>query len=108
RSAPRWRCNSRPYRARDFGLISGSRRSPTPTRSPRKSGPRLREQDEGQIEIGVSMQDLTLPAARAERDGLADRTDVLDKVGVLRTLPDDMHALTPMVADFYGVGLEAV
>ncbi|MGB3602759.1 MAG: phage antirepressor KilAC domain-containing protein [Gordonia sp. (in: high G+C Gram-positive bacteria)] len=54
------------------------------------------------------MQDLTLPAARTERDQLAGRTDVLDKVGVLRTLPDDMNALTPMVAEFYGVGLEAV
>ncbi|MBF6411006.1 GIY-YIG nuclease family protein [Nocardia farcinica] len=36
------------------------------------------------------MTDLTLAGARAERDALANRTDVLDKVGVLRTLPDDM------------------
>lgn len=32
--------------------------------------------------------DLTLPSARSERNALADRTDVLNKVGVLRTLPD--------------------
>lgn len=54
------------------------------------------------------MQDLTAPAARGERDQLATRTDVLDKVGVLATLPDDMHVLTPMVAEFYGVGVEAI
>ncbi|TDK97446.1 hypothetical protein EI067_10260 [Mycobacterium paragordonae] len=47
--------------------------------------------------------DLTLPAARAERDALADRTDVIDRVGVLRCLPDDIHATTPMVAEFYKV-----
>lgn len=34
--------------------------------------------------------------------------DVLDKVGVLRCLPDDMHVTTDMVAEFYQVGLEAV
>jgi hypothetical protein len=54
------------------------------------------------------MTDLTLAAARAERDSLATRTDVLDKVGVLRTLPDDMHVTTEMVAEFYEVGIETV
>lgn len=54
------------------------------------------------------MTDLTLAAARAERDALASRTDVLDKVGVLRTLPDDMHVTTEMAAEFYGVGIEAI
>lgn len=54
------------------------------------------------------MSDLTLPAARDERDRLATRTDVLDKVGVLRTLPDDMHVTTPMVAEFYNVTVEVV
>ncbi|MYV26344.1 hypothetical protein GQ649_03920 [Rhodococcus sp. DSM 6344] len=49
------------------------------------------------------MTDLTAPAERDKRDELATRTDVLDKVGVLRTLPDDMHVLTEMVADFYEV-----
>lgn len=54
------------------------------------------------------MSDLTLPAARAERDQLADRTDVIDKVGVLRCLPDDTHATTEMVAEFYEVPRETV
>lgn len=54
------------------------------------------------------MTDLTMAAAREERDSLAARTDVLDKVGVLRTLPDDMHVTTEMAAEFYGVGLEAI
>lgn len=52
--------------------------------------------------------DLTLASARDERDALASRTDVLDKVGVLRTLPDGMHVTTDMVAEFYGVDREAV
>lgn len=54
------------------------------------------------------MSDLTLPDARDERDQLADRTDVIDKVGVLRCLPDDMHATTAMVAQFYEVDREAL
>lgn len=52
--------------------------------------------------------DLTDTAARAERDRLADRTDVLDKVGVLRCLPDDMHATTDMVAEFYEVPVKTI
>lgn len=52
--------------------------------------------------------DLTLPDARTERDRLADRTDVLDRIGTLRTLPDDMHVMTQQVADFYEVDREAV
>ena len=54
------------------------------------------------------MNDLTLATARAERDALADRTDVLDKVGVLRTLPDDMHAMTEQVAAYYEVSPEVI
>lgn len=52
--------------------------------------------------------DLTLMGARSERDDLIDRTDVLDKVGVLRCLPDDMHATTDMVATFYQVDRETI
>ncbi|MEV5394413.1 hypothetical protein AB0K56_29210, partial [Nocardia farcinica] len=52
--------------------------------------------------------DLTTPDARSRRDALAARVDVLDKVGVLRTLPDDMHVTTDMVADFYEVDRETV
>lgn len=47
--------------------------------------------------------DLTLVTARADRDELVARTDVLDKVGALRTLPDDMHVQTAEVASFYEV-----
>lgn len=54
------------------------------------------------------MSDLTVPEARDKRNSLASRTDVLDKVGVLATLPDDMHATTEMVATFYEVGIEAI
>ena len=54
------------------------------------------------------MQDLTVAAARTERDQLAARTDVLDKVGALRTLPDDMHVMTEQVAAFYDVDREAI
>jgi hypothetical protein len=52
--------------------------------------------------------DLTLATARAERDALADRTDVLDRVGVLRMLPDDVHVTTAMVAEFYQVDRETI
>ncbi|MBZ4500145.1 phage antirepressor KilAC domain-containing protein [Mycobacterium avium subsp. hominissuis] len=52
--------------------------------------------------------DLTDNRARADRDRLASRTDVLDKVGVLRTLPDDMHVTTDMVAAFYQVDAPTV
>lgn len=52
--------------------------------------------------------DLTLTSAREERDALASRTDVLDKVKVLRTLPDDMHVTTEMVAEFYEVPKETI
>ncbi len=52
--------------------------------------------------------DLTLASSRADRDALAARTDVLDKVKVLRTLPDDMHVTTDMVAEFYEVDREAI
>ncbi|WP_334023928.1 phage antirepressor KilAC domain-containing protein [Nocardia terpenica] len=52
--------------------------------------------------------DLTVASARAERDALAPRTDVLDKVGVLRTLPGDLHVTTDMVAEFYQVPVGTV
>lgn len=52
--------------------------------------------------------DLTDTAARAERDQLADRTDVLDKVGVLRMLPDGMNVTTDMVAEFFEAPIETI
>jgi hypothetical protein len=54
------------------------------------------------------MSDLTLPSAKAERDSLADRTDVLNKVGVLAMLPDDMHVTTTEAARFYEVDIESI
>lgn len=54
------------------------------------------------------MTDLTAPNARAERDSLADRTDVLDKVKVLSLLPDDMHATAEQVATYFEVGVETI
>ena len=54
------------------------------------------------------MSDLTVPEARSQRDSLAARVDVLDKVGKLATLPDDMHVTTDMVATFYEVDADAV
>lgn len=47
--------------------------------------------------------DLTLTSARADRDQLATRVDVLNKVGVLATLPGNTFLSTPLVADFYKV-----
>jgi phage antirepressor YoqD-like protein len=52
--------------------------------------------------------DLTSAAGRAERDRLAARTAVLDKVGVLQTLPDDMHITTDMAAEFYEVSADSI
>ncbi|WP_415395157.1 phage antirepressor KilAC domain-containing protein [Rhodococcus globerulus] len=54
------------------------------------------------------MTDLTAPSARAERDSLATRTEVLDKVKVLSLLPDDMHATTEQVATYFEVGIETI
>lgn len=56
----------------------------------------------------ITTVDLTDTRARAERDHLATRVDVLDKVGVLRTLPDDMHVTTTEAAAFYEVDVELV
>lgn len=52
--------------------------------------------------------DLTLPAARSQRDALADRTEVLNKVGALRMLPGNTWVNTEMVASFYDVDMETV
>ncbi|AJA43346.1 antirepressor [Mycobacterium phage Sbash] len=52
--------------------------------------------------------DLTDADARSKRDQLVGRVDVIDKVGVLRCLPGDVHATTDMVAEFYEVPRETV
>jgi phage antirepressor YoqD-like protein len=52
--------------------------------------------------------DLTLPSARAERDALANRTDVLRRIRAFCALPEDTHITTDLVARFYGAGVEAI
>ncbi|MBM4686405.1 hypothetical protein GS532_22285 [Rhodococcus hoagii] len=54
------------------------------------------------------MSDLTLPDAREQRNSLASRTDVLDKVGALRQYPNDMHAGIDHVANFFEVHVDAI
>lgn len=56
----------------------------------------------------MTSTDLTLLDARADRDELVGCTEVLDKVGVLRTLPDDLHLTTDMVAEFYEVPVKTI
>lgn len=52
--------------------------------------------------------DLTLPAARIERDQLASHTDVLRRVKAFCQLPTDTHIPTELVARFYGVPVDTV
>lgn len=54
------------------------------------------------------MTDLTAPQSKLERDALAGRVDALDKVKILATLPDDMHATTEQVANYFEVEIESV
>lgn len=42
------------------------------------------------------------------RAATVGRTDVLDKVKILTTLPDDLHVTTEMVADYFEVGVETI
>lgn len=49
-----------------------------------------------------------LVESQAERARHAGRTDVLDKVKALTLLPDDMHADTSGVADYYEVGRKTI
>jgi len=46
--------------------------------------------------------------SRTMRGSLVGRTEALDKVKALRLLPDGVHVTTRMVADYFGVGTEAV
>lgn len=80
---------------------------------PRLTADEYAELEASIVEHGVQVpivmsSDLTLASARADRDALADRTDVLDKVGVLRMLPDDAHVTTDAVASFYEVPTKTI
>ncbi|WP_405967526.1 restriction endonuclease [Streptomyces sp. NBC_00015] len=46
--------------------------------------------------------------SKSLRDGVLERTDVLDRVKALSLLPDGMHVTTAMVAAYFDVGLEAI
>lgn len=52
--------------------------------------------------------ELALTESRTMRAATVDRTDVLDKVKALLTLPDGLHLTTEMVADYYEVGVDAI
>ncbi|GGR74432.1 hypothetical protein GCM10010269_11860 [Streptomyces humidus] len=49
-----------------------------------------------------------LVESRSLRDGVLERTDVLDRVKALSLLPDGLHVTTAMVAAYFGVTNEAV
>jgi Holliday junction resolvase-like predicted endonuclease len=46
--------------------------------------------------------------SKSLRDGVLERTDVLDRVKVLSLLPDGMHVTTAMVAAYFDVAVEAL
>lgn len=52
--------------------------------------------------------DLTTQSARSQRDSLASRTEVLDKVKALSLLPDDLHATTEQVATYFEVDADTI
>lgn len=54
------------------------------------------------------MTDLTAPQSKVERDALAGRVDVLDKVKVLTLLSDDTHVTIDMAAAFYDIPVDNV
>ncbi|MCD2153439.1 hypothetical protein LQL77_06910 [Rhodococcus cerastii] len=58
--------------------------------------------------IASEVVDLTVPAARAKRDTLAVRIDVLDKVKILDLLPDGIHLTTEQVATYFAVPVETI
>ncbi len=61
-------------------------------------------QPEGQNVINES----ALLESRTLRDGVLERTNVLDRVKALSLLPDGMHVTTAMVAAYFEVGLTAI
>jgi len=52
--------------------------------------------------------EITLTESRSMREKTIRRTDVLAKVKALTLLPDDIHATTDIVADFYGVPVSTI
>lgn len=56
----------------------------------------------------MSISSEVLVESRTMRSQYTDRFEVLDKAGSLSLLPDDTHATTEMVADFYEVPVDTV
>ncbi|WP_051742892.1 hypothetical protein [Kitasatospora sp. MBT66] len=54
------------------------------------------------------INEMVLTESPAARAGLVEKTDVLDKVGALATLPDGIHVDRAGVAAFYNVDTEVV
>lgn len=60
------------------------------------------------ISIPDESSGIVLTESRTMRDRTIARTDVLDKVKALALLPDNLHATTEIVADYYEVDVEAI
>ncbi|MER6942550.1 phage antirepressor KilAC domain-containing protein [Nonomuraea sp. NPDC000554] len=54
------------------------------------------------------MNELALTESSVLRQEYVNQTDALDKVKALRTLPDDFHVTTELVASYFEVGVEAI
>ncbi|MGW3736397.1 restriction endonuclease [Streptomyces sp. NPDC005148] len=54
------------------------------------------------------IDEIALLESQALRQGLAERTEVLDRVKTLSLLPDGIHVTTAMVATYFGVGIKAI
>ncbi|MFC6596758.1 restriction endonuclease [Kitasatospora paranensis] len=52
--------------------------------------------------------DAVLLESPTMRATVAGRVEVLDRVGALRLMPDDLHVTTEGVAGYFGVGLKAI
>jgi hypothetical protein len=57
---------------------------------------------------GSVINEVVLLESRTMRDGVAERTEVLDRVKALSLLPDGMHVTTAMVAAYFEVGIKAI
>ncbi|MER6995397.1 restriction endonuclease [Streptomyces sp. NPDC000410] len=54
------------------------------------------------------INEAVLLESRSLREGVVERTEVLDKVKALSLLPDGMHVTTAMVAAYFDVAVEAI
>lgn len=58
--------------------------------------------------MGAIVTEAALVESRSMRDASLDRVEALDRVKALRTLPDDLHVTTEMVATYFEVDVEAI